>query len=229
MKATFPFFFVTVALLFAPRCHSQGTFQNLDFESANLSLVPSGQFGTFQPISNALPFWTAYLGTNQITQILHNNFFLGTATVSILGPEWTFTRLIDGAYTVILEPGVSGQDVVDVSIAQTGLIPLGAQSIRFKSDPSPHHFGVSIGDDIVPVFLMGTNADYFSYGADITIFGGLTRELRITAFFQDLDNRHDYLDSISFSNQPIPEPSLLGLFALGSSLLGWRLHRLRRP
>jgi hypothetical protein len=117
----------------------QGTFQNLNFEAANLPVIPPGQFGTFQPIGSALPFWNAYVGTNQITQVLHNNFFIGTPFVSILGPDWEFR--IDGAYTVLLQPGFSE----DVSIGQTGLIPIGTESIRFKGDPVSHHFGVSIG------------------------------------------------------------------------------------
>jgi hypothetical protein len=48
-------------------------------------------------------------------------------------------------------------------------------------------------------------------------FAGQTGELRFTAV-----NSSGRLDFIQFSNQPIPEPSTVGLFAIGVLLLGWR-------
>jgi hypothetical protein len=51
-------------------------FQNLDFESANVSNLPSGQF-EFVPVADGLPSWTAYVGTNELTQVSHNLISLG--------------------------------------------------------------------------------------------------------------------------------------------------------
>src|SRR6266404_6353367 len=68
--------------------HAQGSFQNLDFESANLSPVPSGQFGGEVSSVDAVPGWTCFLGTTQITQVLQNNLTLGNASIDVLGPDW---------------------------------------------------------------------------------------------------------------------------------------------
>ena|SRR5438876_9410777 len=86
---------------------AQGTFQNLNFEAANLTPVPPGQFGGSASISNALPFWTGYLGTNQVTQVFHNNVSLGGPSIDIFGPNWTNDPIIEGLYTAVLQPGVS--------------------------------------------------------------------------------------------------------------------------
>src|SRR5690348_8043717 len=59
---------------------AQGTFQNLNFESANLTPVPSGQFGGLVPITKGLPGWTGYVGTAQATQVLQNNLSTGAAS-----------------------------------------------------------------------------------------------------------------------------------------------------
>jgi hypothetical protein len=42
--------------------HGQGTFQNLDFESANLAPIAAGQLGVEVPIASALPGWSASFG-----------------------------------------------------------------------------------------------------------------------------------------------------------------------
>jgi hypothetical protein len=68
---------------------------------------------------------------------------------------------------------------------------------------------------------------YTLYGADVTAFAGLTAELRFTALPRPSPPIIStlFVDSIVFSNQPIPEPSVFGLFAFGVLLLGWRLVR----
>src|SRR5262245_34159592 len=68
---------------------AQGTFQNLDFESANLSPIPPGQFGGFVPSTSAIPNWVGYLGSNQVAQVLQNNLTFGAASIDILGPNWS--------------------------------------------------------------------------------------------------------------------------------------------
>src|ERR1700722_1510008 len=105
---------------------AQGPFQNLDFESANLS-PPPGQFGSLVPIMNALPGWSGFLGTNQTTVVYQNNFTLGAASIDILGPGWNNyigISILEGQYTVVLQPG-KGQTGANVgaSISQSGLVP----------------------------------------------------------------------------------------------------------
>src|SRR5437867_2207990 len=61
---------------------AQGTFQNLDFEDAIYKVpdVPSGQYGTPVSTADGIPGWTAYYGTDQASQILHNNIALGAVS-----------------------------------------------------------------------------------------------------------------------------------------------------
>src|SRR5262245_48071266 len=100
---------------FALRMPAQGTFQNLDFESANLQPVPPGQFGGNVSSLDAIPGWAAFIGTNQTTTILQNNLTFGNASIDILGPNWNgfLSSIIEGQYTVVLQPGrgVSGTNV----------------------------------------------------------------------------------------------------------------------
>src|SRR6266498_1540343 len=88
--------------------HGQGTFQNLNFEQANVPDVPFGQFGANVSSLDGVPFWTTYIGTNQVGTIFHNNESLGAAAISILGPQWFPQRILEGNYTVQLQPSSAG-------------------------------------------------------------------------------------------------------------------------
>src|SRR5437773_5996064 len=83
------------------RSPGQGSFQNLDFEAANLPTVPSGQSGGLVSSSDAIPGWTAYYGSSQTSQILHNDLSLGAVNISILGPNWNLVPLLQGNYSVL--------------------------------------------------------------------------------------------------------------------------------
>ena len=54
--------------------------------------------------------------------------------------------------------------------------------------------------------LGGSASTYYVYGGDVSAYAGQAGELR---FFGG-----GYLDNIQFSNLQIPEPSVLGLYAL---------------
>src|SRR6266566_5233969 len=60
---------------------AQGTFQNLDFESAVVPVLASDQ-PAFVPFTNAFPGWIGYSGTNQFSVALYNGYSLGAALVS---------------------------------------------------------------------------------------------------------------------------------------------------
>jgi hypothetical protein len=203
---------------------AQGTFRNLDFESATVPPIPPGQFGSFEPIGDALPFWNAALGTNQLTQVNHNVLFVGAANVSILGPNWTLTMLIEGSYTALLQPGIGSQGVpVDASISQFGTIPASAQSLQFKSSSGSHHFLVSFGSENMAAIRLSATPTIATYGVDISSYAGLSDNLQITALYNNLDSGDAFLDSIVFSDQAIPEPSAIGLFGVCALFLGWRV------
>src|SRR2546427_4445553 len=79
---------------------ASGAFQNFGFESANLSPVPVGQRGGLVSISDAMPGWIGYAGTDQVSEVLHNNLSLGAAEIDIWGPDWTTQDgIIEGRYT----------------------------------------------------------------------------------------------------------------------------------
>ena len=96
-------------------------FTNLNFESANLPVIPADEFGTWQPVELAMPGWTILTGSDSFDYVLHNNATLGTASVWINGPDTT-ARIFEGKYTVVLAPGAhpSSGASVDVSIEQHG-------------------------------------------------------------------------------------------------------------
>jgi hypothetical protein len=217
-------------LLGAAGARGQGTFQNLGFESANLVPVPPDQFGGEVSSLDAIPYWTGFLGTNQVTQILHNNLTLGEASISILGPNWSFGAMIEGQYTLVLQPGADPATgrTVGASVSQTGLVPANAQSIQFKAQVSAGFpFSISIGGLGLSIVPLGIGTNYTLYGANIPSSStGQAEALTITALAGP--NTAELFDSFVFSSLPVPEPGVVGLSALGALVLGWRVLRQRR-
>lgn len=220
-KTSFLCTFVFCALLSA---QAQGTFQNLGFESANLTPVPSGQGGSLVPISDALPSWTGYIGTNQLTTVLQNSLTLGNASIDILGPDWIGNGIIEGEYSVILQPSFdpfgSSQNV-SASISQSALVPADALSLQFKAQ-TYSSFTVSLGGQMLSLIPLGTGSNYTLYGADISSFAGQPQPETLTITALAAPNTVDYFDSFVFSPLSVPEPSIFGLFALGGLFFGLR-------
>src|SRR5216684_8642844 len=124
---------------------AQGSFQNLDFESA--VIVPAG--APFVEFAPAFPGWTGYLGTNQQSVALFNALNIGNPAIALLGPGWNPVDIIQGSYTAVLQAGSYGTSQgtiidVDASISQTGLIPAGTLSIQFLSTGARNGFTVSL-------------------------------------------------------------------------------------
>jgi hypothetical protein len=206
---------------------AQGNFRNLNFESANLSPVPPGQFGGLVPSSNAIPGWSAFLGTNQVTQVLQNNLTLGNASVDILGPNWSLGGIIEGQYTVVLQPGAGGGAGTNISasIAQTGLVPASTESLQLKVSAFSS-FSVNLGGQDLSLVLLGTGSNYSLYGANVPSFAGQVEQLTITALAAP--NTANYFDSIVFSSNPIPEPSVVALsifFVLTAAFRLWSARK----
>ena len=183
------------------------------------------------------------IGGVQQTAALYDTATLDTSAISIIDDLWSnpFGRPagpIQGDFTAILIAGLSptlpGAQPVDVRLAQTGLVPVGTDSLEFKaltywSDPS-QSFAVSLGGQTLSLIPLQAGTNYTLYGADIHDWAGQTAELAFTAIAENphvIDN-YLYLDSIQFSTEPIPEPGVFALLALGVSVVGWGVLR-RRP
>jgi hypothetical protein len=210
----------------------QGTFQNLDFESANLSPVPPNEGPFFVTVASGLPDWNAYVGSTQQTQLLQNNYTLGQASVDILGPNYPAASslsspflipgVIDGNYSVLLQAGGDPQTglTTGVSIAQTGTVPLGSESIQFKAwETGFTEFTVSLGGNILTPVALGNGANYTLFGASIPpSLVGQSAQLQFTADFVTPGVSWLGLDDISFSPQAVPEPSPFVLSGIGGLL-----------
>jgi hypothetical protein len=223
---------IIVPLMFPLAClhaaHS-ASFQNLDFEATTL---PVNGPGGLQPIEVALPAWDAFFSDGFHPPILYNDHFLGTAYVGLAGTAFT---PLDGQFSVMLIPGAgSTGSAVSVSIAQTGLIPAGANTLQFLASAGAFHPTIR---DFFGVFIDGQRLDVFppfnqpggitnTFSADISAYAGREVSLQFTSFQLGGYPNGLKLDNIMFIN--VPEPSVWALFGLGAVVLGWRIFRPRR-
>ena len=209
------------------------SFQNLGFESAT---VPPGSF------AQAFPGWTGYIGGVQQSSVLYNLSYSDTAGISILDQGWTNSPgyavvthggVIQGHFTALLMSGIApGAGVpADTSIAQTGLVPIGTQTLQFKAYMDyiglSGSFGVTLGGQTLSLTPLQSGSNYTLYGADISQWSGQSAQLAFTVFAQrpHIGDTYFYLDSIDFSTQPIPEPSGWALLCIGTLLLGFFRRR----
>jgi len=214
---------------------AQGTFQNLDFESANLSAIPSGQYGGEVSLSSALPEWNGSIGSVQVTQVLQNDYTLGTASIDIFGPNWNSVNpgIISGSYTVFLQSGGNPYNAdmpANTSLSQDGAIPSNAESLHFSAWNIQGSAPLSVsfaGHSLSLVDLYSgqspSGQSYNVYGANVAPYAGQSGQLEFTAVFPNWIE----LDDISFSPQSVPEPSPLVL--TGAGALVFALYRRFAP
>jgi hypothetical protein len=213
----------------------QGTFQNLNFEAANLLILAPGQSATVS-VADALPGWTAWLGTNQQALVAYNATTLGNASISVIGPNYSqlgpIIPPIEGNFNAILMAGMAPGGSVAASISQVGTVPANAQSIQFKTSMfpgEPEDFMLSLNGVTVSLQPVSVTSTYATWGGNIQSFAGRQVELRITAFpTAQLPTYNFWVDSVIFSSELVPEPGVFGLSALGALLTGWYLLRQRR-
>ena len=212
------------------RSASGQNFTNLNFESAKIVSDPAyGPYIVYA--SDAIPGWT--LGNNTGgNDIPYNTISLGAPSVALFSipllhepvPDGSSPPL-DGRFSIDLYGGVpgGGNSIVGVSISQTGLIPVGTESIFFIAQAGGiGDLLVSLGGQNIPFTAISTEPDYTLYGGDVSTFAGQVEPLTFTA----PGGVGDYweLDDIQFSSSPVPEPGVLGLFGIGT-LLCCRLRK----
>jgi hypothetical protein len=220
---------LAAGLIIGQHCHSQG-FVNLDFETANITVVPPGT-----GLSTAtLPGWTAYVSpsignpTYDTYTISYDTFaldaggiFLEDANVPYggAGPGGFSILPIQGNYSIYLQGASLPAALTVASIGQTGTIPIGTESLTYWS--SGGALQVTFNGLPIDFLVTGTTANYDIYSADISAYAGETGQLLFTAPAND----SALLDNIQFSASPVPEPSVFALTALGGLLLGFLRRR----
>lgn len=197
----------------ASQTSAQGTFENLGFEG--VKNVPSPwQHQLFMPATDALPGWNCYIGETPIGVVAYEGIALDSAYVGIVSRtnEYAPRCPFPGDYALSLQYGVTGssQGVFSYSpaaVAQSGLVPAEAQSIRLIAT---YPFLVTFEGDPIPLVPLRSEGDYAIYGGDISLYAGQSGELRITSY-----SHFNYLDAVTFSPVPIPEPSSVGMALVG--------------
>jgi hypothetical protein len=200
-------------------CFAQGSFTNLDFEAARITLDTSSPYYPYAAIATrALPGWSFDGFRPGGSDIGYDSGTAGSAAVSIHDTN-TYLGLVpilQGRYSAFLQGEYTfNPNAVSVSLWQTGQIPLNAQSMTFWGGDFAATFQITFNGQYIPFGIIGSGANYNIYGGDISAFAGQTGELRFTA----LPRTESGIDNIQFSNQPIPEPSGLVLFGLGTLFL----------
>lgn len=202
--------------------NAQSSFQNLGFESATIpALNPPDQPITIS-IGQALPAWSGFLGTNAASQVFYNEISAGAAAIALVGLNtdiWS-NNVIAGNYTVVLQAGNAGIQV-PAAIAQTGFIPTDSLSVRFGLSGNIGGLEVTFGGENIPIVPLEAFSNYELYGGDISSFAGQSGELRFTENPTAISPFGTvFIDQISFSVDPVPEPGTWSLLVCGAILGG---------
>jgi hypothetical protein len=219
--------FVAVSFALLRSVSAQG-FVNLNFESAN---IPNGtSLGSSIPISEGMPGWSASFvsssgSSNQATQVTYDGISLGGDVISIVDTNVGFGfNPIQRKYSAFLFGGGGTDDqLYSAQISQTGLVPIGTQSIQLEAQlfqgPS---FIVTLGGQTISMSLLPSFSG-FTYGGNIpSSLAGQLATLTITEPPPSgVPPSMLELDNISFSSSTVvPEPGPLALSALGGLLFG---------
>ncbi len=215
---------------------AQGTFENLDFESANIPSMTS--VNSLIPVSEALPGWSAFFvypgGDLPQTQVNYDSISLGGAVLSVVDANEPVPGYgpIQGGYSAFLFGGPRASFEESAAISQTGLVPAGAESLQVDAYVSGAPFVVTLAGQTInmsplEMFPKSSSAPaYTLYGGNIPAsFAGLTETLTfIEPPSTTVAPTWLELDNISFSPTTVtPEPDPLALMAIGA--VGFALYR----
>jgi hypothetical protein len=208
MKTTLYACLFFAALTPVPPVGAQGTFQNLDFESARIVYSSPNLVGT----TNALPGWVAFYGTNQMLAVRYNS----PAGINPVGLVGSNVAVISGSFSVILE--------TDGDLRQTGVVPADANSLFFKARWAGvlPVLTVALGGQSLSLTALSSTTNYTLFGAGISGFAGQTAVLSCS-----LADGRFVIDDFEFSPVVIPEPGVVGLVWLGASCLAASMVRRR--
>ncbi len=223
---------ITVLCLCAFPIAVTADFANLGFE---LARVPPGTPPGPVAVQDAVPGWEVLINDQEQQTVLFNTGTLGASSLSLL--DSSLAPVVDGRYALGIYAGTDPSDPMlpaSVTLRQRGFIAGDVQTLYFKG-----YFGGAIGrvSDIalrvdgsrIQIVTCATAPNYSLYGVDLSAYSGLNAELSLTAL-SDLARGPTvlFLDSFSFSSNPIPEPGLLALFAAGTAFLSVLSRRRRK-
>jgi len=206
-----------LAGIFGSTAQAQGTFQNLNFESARIIRDPSSPYYPYGiAVSNAVPGWNAYNAIGNV--IFYNDVSLGASAISIHDKNDTnnLIPVLEGSYTILLQPNFPG-GTVRPALGQVGTIPSSARSVTFYGTGN---YSVTFAGQPISLSILGSTPTYTIFGGDVSALDNQTGELLIQG--------GGSLDNIQFSNQPIPEPSPFALaLATAAGIYVARKRRVR--
>ena len=216
-----------VAVLMLAEAGFAQSFVNLNFESANFSGYAPGSPNV--PINSALPGWSGYFMTgtvtNQVTQVWYDGVSLGGNMLSVIDTNAFGFMPIQGKYSAFLfgeGPGFP----VSAKISQTGLVPAGTLSLQAKMSWFAAAPIITLNGQVINMVPLQTFSDYTLYGSDISSFANQVAELSFTEPPPDQGSPSGLLlDSIVFSPQQVPEPTVLALLGGGALLFGFFRRR----
>jgi hypothetical protein len=233
-EGSFPLvhFLVCFAILASPRNLHAQAFANLDFEGAFPGGKPAGNPFTFGA-ADALPHWQVRLAGVPQTTVDNGLILLLTGSIiSIAQVEYhpgigpTFEP--DDPYAVLLQTYIppippTPPDLFpygEAVIAQTGLVPPDAQSLRVFILPVLSTPPVArLGGQSLDLFPSGNLGEWV---ADVTPWAGQIRELELTG-------ARTIFEGVAFSPSPAPEPTTtLPILAFGASATLMNHRRRRR-
>ncbi|HEX3799741.1 MAG TPA: hypothetical protein VH413_13680 [Verrucomicrobiae bacterium] len=222
MRLYIPAIIAVLSISIIARGNAQEAFQNLDFEGAFPAIQPSSPPG-FYSTTVAFPGWTIYYGNEQgqsvpQSQTTYEQISTGETYVGLLGTTGpTIFTAISGRFSALIQGGVTASDA---SIRQTGTIPAGSESIEFESSPisDAGSFLLSFEGHDISYYALSQGPNYTLYGGDISAFAGQTGELEFSA----LEGPNNWeVDSIVFSPNSVPEPSVWSLILCGTVFFGF--------
>jgi hypothetical protein len=200
-----------------------GTFQNLDFESANIP--PSTPIASFVPISDALPGWNGeFIDTSTsvgepTAQAVYDGISTGGPGISLIDDNSPGAEPLQGNYSVFLFGG-GNNPLYSASISQTGTVPAGTQSLQFDAYVSGAPFAVTLGGQTIDMIPLDTFAHYTLWGDNIP--SALAGQSETLSFIEPPATGTQpsmfELDNIVFSPSSIPEPNSLALTGIGGLL-----------
>jgi hypothetical protein len=174
-----------VAISFALLRNVSGqSFENLDFESANVSGYPVDSINDV-PVSSALPGWSAYginnsSGTNALTQVGYDFISIGSSGISVIDSNAPGFSPLQGDYSAFLFGSRVGSVSNTAMISQTGLVPSGTMSLRLDAYAFDN-FEVTLGGQTINMIPLQTFSNYTLYGGDISSFAGDVETLSLIA------------------------------------------------